>query len=60
MGKVECWSETETPKSNKRVVVALKNKALMDRRRVCRRINKLRFPEMHVRAQEYYSTLQSV
>ena len=59
VGKVECWSGTITPKSNKWVVVALENKALMDPRRVFRHINKLRFPQMHI-TQEYYSTVQSV
>lgn len=29
MGKVECWSETQTQKSNNWEVVALENKALM-------------------------------
>lgn len=57
MGKVECWSEAETQKSNN-WVVALKNKTLMDHRRGFRHINKLRFPQMHIRAQEYYLTPQ--
>lgn len=60
MGKVECWSETETQKSNKWAVVAPENKTLMDHRRVGRHIKELRFPKMHVRAQEYYWTGQLV
>lgn len=40
--------------------MAQENKALMDPRRVFRHINKLRFPKMHIRAQEYYSTVRSV
>lgn len=52
--------QTKTPKSNNWVVVALENKVLMDPRRGFQRINKLRFPETHIRTQEYFSVVQSV
>lgn len=57
MGKVECWSETKTPKPNNGAVVALENKLLRDPRRGFRWISKLGFPEAHRRAQEYYSAV---
>lgn len=51
-GKVECWSGTETLKSNNQVAVTQENKAPVGHLRACRHTSKFKFPEPLKRTQE--------